>query len=137
MFEKYFTPFPIPALALLYTAAECCIDEWTDRERSDINFSSGEYKAVYDKHLANLRKFDSRTKAHGILDSILKDINVNGRTHARVDTMDVTCGDYLSDVEINNAIRESMQGGDGGNKSDSADELDSESDDNGDNGEDE
>ncbi|KAG2739142.1 hypothetical protein P692DRAFT_201873422 [Suillus brevipes Sb2] len=79
MFEKYFTPFPIPALALLYTAAECCIDEWTDGERSDIHFSSGEYKAVYDKHLANLKKFDSQTKAHGILDSILKDSDVPAR----------------------------------------------------------
>jgi hypothetical protein len=59
------------------------------------------------------------------------------RTHARVDTTDVTCRDYLSDDEINNAIQESMQGGDGGNESNSADEVDGESDDNGDNGEDE
>ncbi|KAG1755303.1 hypothetical protein EDD22DRAFT_957396 [Suillus occidentalis] len=137
MFENQFTPFPIPALALLYTAAECCIDEWTDGERSDINFASSEYKEVYDKHLTNLRKFDTQTKAHGILDSILKDINNNGRTHARVDTTDVACGDYLSDVEINNAIWESMQGGNGTNDSDcdSADEVDGESDDNGNTGE--
>jgi len=45
--------------------------------------------------------------------------------------MDVTCGDYLSDVEISNAIQESMQECDGGNQSDSVDEVDSESDDNG------
>jgi hypothetical protein len=59
------------------------------------------------------------------------------RTHARVDTTDVACGDYLSDVEINNAIRESMQGGNGTNDSDcdSADEVDGESDDNGNTGE--
>ncbi|KAG1727146.1 hypothetical protein EDD22DRAFT_961298 [Suillus occidentalis] len=127
MFEKKFTPFPIPALALVYTAVECCIDEWTDGEWTDINFSSAEYKDVYDKHLANLRKFNTQTKAHGILDSILKAINDNGRLHARVDTTDVACGDYLSDVEINNAIRESLQGGDGRNESDcdSADEVDS------------
>ncbi|KAG1792001.1 uncharacterized protein HD556DRAFT_1239948, partial [Suillus plorans] len=79
MFDKYFTPFPIPALALLYTAAECCVDEWADGECIDICFSSGEYKAVYDKHLANLKRFQAQTKDHGILDTILKDINNSGR----------------------------------------------------------
>ncbi|KAG2144161.1 uncharacterized protein EDB93DRAFT_1087752 [Suillus bovinus] len=57
MFEKLFTPFPIPALALVYTAAECCVDEWVDSERTDISFLCGEYKEAYDKHLANLNKF--------------------------------------------------------------------------------
>ncbi|KAG1797667.1 hypothetical protein EV424DRAFT_1271729, partial [Suillus variegatus] len=44
MFDKYFSPFPIPALALLYTVAECCIDEWADGEQTDISFSGGKYK---------------------------------------------------------------------------------------------
>ncbi|KAG1791059.1 uncharacterized protein HD556DRAFT_1241177, partial [Suillus plorans] len=79
MFDKYFSPFPIPALALLYTAVKCCIDEWADGERTDISFSGGEYKEVYDKHVANLKKFDARTKEHGILNAILKEINNTGR----------------------------------------------------------
>ncbi|KAG1785769.1 uncharacterized protein HD556DRAFT_1314035 [Suillus plorans] len=117
MFDKYFTPFPIPALALLYTAA--------DGECIDICFSSGEYKAVYDKHLANLKRFQVQTKDHGILDTILKDINNSGRSHARVDPTDIPQGGCLSDNKIKNTIREHQQQGDNtGNESNDSDELD-------------
>ncbi|KAG2138322.1 hypothetical protein DEU56DRAFT_736455 [Suillus clintonianus] len=79
VFAKYFTPFAIPAMALCYTAAECCIDEWADGERVDISFSGDKYKDIYAKHLANLNKFNLRTKDHGILDTIQKEINDVGR----------------------------------------------------------
>ncbi|KAG1720028.1 uncharacterized protein EDB91DRAFT_1065099, partial [Suillus paluster] len=79
VFEKVFSPFPIPALALVYTTAECCIDEWCDGECVDISFSSGEYREAYDRHLANLKKFHARTKDHGILNSILTELNNTGR----------------------------------------------------------
>jgi hypothetical protein len=125
-----------------------CMGYDTDGERSDINFSSGKYKAVYDKHLANLRKFIHERKPMGSLIPSSRTLMSMGaevtfnifislcltyyyRTHTRVVMMDVTCGDYLSDVEISNAIQESMQECDGGNQSDSVDEVDSESDDNG------
>ncbi|KAG2135269.1 hypothetical protein DEU56DRAFT_949198 [Suillus clintonianus] len=121
MFDKLFTLFPIPALALVYTAAECCVDEWVDGERIDISFSCGEYKEAYDKHLANLKKFHVRTKDHGILDGILKEINDNGRIHAKVDPADVGDADCLSDDEIHNAIREYQQGS-GVNETDDEDE---------------
>ncbi|KAG2047057.1 hypothetical protein BDR06DRAFT_898145, partial [Suillus hirtellus] len=57
MFEKLFTLFPIPALALVYAAAECCVDKWVDGKQIDISFLYGEYKEAYDKHLVNLKKF--------------------------------------------------------------------------------
>ncbi|KAG1836134.1 hypothetical protein F4604DRAFT_1603108 [Suillus subluteus] len=79
IFDKFFSLFPMPALALVYTAAKCCIDEWSDGKRVDISFSSGDYREVYDKHLANLKKFDTRTKDHGILAGILTELNNNGR----------------------------------------------------------
>ncbi|KAG2739269.1 hypothetical protein P692DRAFT_20701713, partial [Suillus brevipes Sb2] len=109
MFEKLFTPFPIPALALVYAAAECYVNEWVDGERIDISFLYGEYKEAYDKHLANLKKFHVRTKDHGILDGILKEINNNGRIHAKVDAADVGERDCLLDDEIHNAIHEYQQ----------------------------
>ncbi|KAG1900362.1 uncharacterized protein F5891DRAFT_1188676 [Suillus fuscotomentosus] len=121
MFEKLFTLFPIPALALVYTAAECCVDKWVDSEQIDISFSCGEYKEAYDKHLVNLKKFHVRTKVHGILDGILKEINDNGRIHAKVDPADVGDQDCLSDDEIHNAIREYEQGS-GVNETDDEDE---------------
>ncbi|KAG2130282.1 uncharacterized protein EDB93DRAFT_1255956 [Suillus bovinus] len=110
MFEKLFTLFPIPALALVYAAAEYCVDEWVDGKRTDISFSCGEYKEAYDKHLANLNKFHLRTKDHGILNGILKEINDNGRIHAKVDLADVRDADCLSDDEIHNVIRKYQQG---------------------------
>ncbi|KAG2748064.1 hypothetical protein P692DRAFT_20649291, partial [Suillus brevipes Sb2] len=106
VFAKYFTPFSIPAMALCYTAAECCIDEWADGERIDISFSGDEYKEVYAKHLANLNKFNLRTKDHGILDAIQKEINDVGRIHAKAEPIDVADDDCLSDDEIQNAIEE-------------------------------
>ncbi|KAG1788446.1 uncharacterized protein HD556DRAFT_1312036 [Suillus plorans] len=97
MFDKYFSPFPIPALALLYTAAECCIDEWADGKRTDISFSGGEYK---------------------------EEINDTGRKHAKVDPIEVVHGDYLSDHEIEHAVQEYMQGGNDRNESDATEESD-------------
>ncbi|KAG2111457.1 hypothetical protein DEU56DRAFT_920027 [Suillus clintonianus] len=37
----------------------------------------------YDRHLTNLKKFHDRTKDHGILNSILTELNNNGRLHAK------------------------------------------------------
>ncbi|KAG1763517.1 hypothetical protein EDD22DRAFT_776991, partial [Suillus occidentalis] len=48
MCEKAFSPFPLPALALVHTAAECCIDEWYEGKCKDISFLSGEYREAYD-----------------------------------------------------------------------------------------
>ncbi|KAG2048203.1 hypothetical protein BDR06DRAFT_895973, partial [Suillus hirtellus] len=79
VFKKAFSLFLIAALALVYTAAECCIDEWYEGEREDISFLSSEYREAYDWHLMNLKKFDAQTKDHGILDSILTELNNNGR----------------------------------------------------------
>ncbi|KAG2337594.1 hypothetical protein BDR05DRAFT_895011, partial [Suillus weaverae] len=79
MFEKLFTPFPIPALALVYAVAECCVDEWVDDKWIDISFLSSKYKEAYNKHLANLKKFHAWTKDHDIVNSILTEINDNGR----------------------------------------------------------
>ncbi|KIK33404.1 hypothetical protein CY34DRAFT_99662, partial [Suillus luteus UH-Slu-Lm8-n1] len=79
VFAPYFTPLPIPAMALLYTAAGCCIDKWANGERIDIAFSEDEYKETYDKHIANLKKFATLTKEHGILDTIQKDLTNNSR----------------------------------------------------------
>ncbi|KAG1858495.1 hypothetical protein F4604DRAFT_1684906 [Suillus subluteus] len=121
IFDKFFSLFPMPALALVYTAAECCIDEWSDGEWVDISFSSGDYREVYDKHLTNLKKFNTQTKDHGILDGILMELNNNGRSHAKVDLIDVGDGDCLSDDEINKAIQEYQQGG----GADGSDEVES------------
>ncbi|KAG1738658.1 uncharacterized protein EDB91DRAFT_1249196 [Suillus paluster] len=111
VFEKFFSPFPIPALALVYTTAECCIDEWYDGKRVDISFSSSEYREAYDMHLVNLKKFHTQMKDQGILDGILAEFNNNGRLHAKVDPINIGDRDCLSDDKINNMIQEYQQVG--------------------------
>ncbi|KAG1811733.1 uncharacterized protein BJ212DRAFT_1301774 [Suillus subaureus] len=81
--------------------AECCVNEWVDGEWIDISFLCGEYKEAYDKHLANLKKFNARMKDHAYL---------MYRIHAKVDVADVGERDCLLDDEIHNAIHEYQQG---------------------------
>ncbi|KAG1823781.1 uncharacterized protein BJ212DRAFT_1476644 [Suillus subaureus] len=125
IFRHYFTPFPIPAMALLYTVAECCIDKWANGECIDITFSEDKYKETYDKHITNLKKFATLTKEHGILDTIQKDINNSGQLHAKAEPLKVGDGECLSDDEIRNAIQEFQEGSTGGgNVSEDEDESD-------------
>ncbi|KAI5994418.1 hypothetical protein EDD15DRAFT_2112111, partial [Pisolithus albus] len=43
VYHEYFRPFPYPALALVLTAIECCVDEWVTGTRTDIPFTIQEY----------------------------------------------------------------------------------------------
>jgi hypothetical protein len=163
MFEKYFTPFPIPALALLYTVVShacfillfgSCVTSSTASMNglTESGVTSISQVASIKQYMINTspilgssiherKPMGSLIPSSRTLTSMGAEVTFNifislcltyyYRTHARVDMMDVTCRDYLSDVEISNAIQESMQECDGGNQSDSVDEVDSESDDNG------
>ncbi|KAG1785299.1 uncharacterized protein HD556DRAFT_1450807 [Suillus plorans] len=79
------------------------------------------YREAYDRHLANLKKFHARMKDHGILNSILTELNNNGRLHAKVDPINVGDEDCLSDDEIYNAVCEYQQVG----SADASDEVES------------
>ncbi|KAI5984414.1 hypothetical protein EDD15DRAFT_2201272 [Pisolithus albus] len=62
-----FKPFPHPALALVLTGIECCIDEWATGTRMDIPFTIQEYRGVFESHLNCLREFEEATKQYGVL----------------------------------------------------------------------
>ncbi|KAI6156699.1 hypothetical protein BKA82DRAFT_3931682, partial [Pisolithus tinctorius] len=66
-FPEHFKPFPYPALALILTAIECCIDEWATGQRGDISFTTQEYCSVFESYLKCLQDFDDATKEVGIL----------------------------------------------------------------------
>ena len=58
---------------------ECCIDEFANGTRKDIQFTAEEYEPIYVEHLSNLDKFDDHTKAHGIVPKLLMALHDNGR----------------------------------------------------------
>ncbi|KAI5982758.1 hypothetical protein EDC04DRAFT_2498380, partial [Pisolithus marmoratus] len=58
VFHNYFKLFPLPALALVLAAIECCIDEWVMGTRMDIIFTIQEYHGTYESHLKCLRAFE-------------------------------------------------------------------------------
>ncbi|KAH7918565.1 hypothetical protein BV22DRAFT_1024399 [Leucogyrophana mollusca] len=79
VYHHHFKPFPVSALALLLTAIECCIDEWATGTRTDIPFTTQDYRSVYEVHLKCLREFEKHTREHGLLKKICKKIYTNGR----------------------------------------------------------
>ncbi|KIM63104.1 hypothetical protein SCLCIDRAFT_118117, partial [Scleroderma citrinum Foug A] len=62
-----FKPFPLPALALVLTAIECCIDKWMTGMQMDILFMAQDYFSGYDSHLKCLQEFDEAMKEFGVL----------------------------------------------------------------------
>ncbi|KIM66112.1 hypothetical protein SCLCIDRAFT_71152, partial [Scleroderma citrinum Foug A] len=56
--HSWFKPFLLPALALVLTVIECCIDEWTTGTHMDIPFTVHDYRVGYESHLKCLQDFD-------------------------------------------------------------------------------
>ncbi|KAI6166686.1 hypothetical protein EDD17DRAFT_1855258 [Pisolithus thermaeus] len=81
-FHKHFKPFPYPALALVLTAIECCIDEWTMGIQVDIPFTIQEYRGTYDSHLKCLQAFEEATKTHNVLPAICMRLYEVGCIHS-------------------------------------------------------
>ncbi|KAF8144645.1 hypothetical protein K438DRAFT_1631489, partial [Mycena galopus ATCC 62051] len=78
-FPEYFSPFPKPALALVLTVVENCIDEWATGIRNDIPFTANEYRGIYQGHIAALERFENDTQPHKILENILVRLHNIGR----------------------------------------------------------
>ncbi|KAF5328931.1 hypothetical protein D9758_016818 [Tetrapyrgos nigripes] len=72
---------PIPALALILTAIEFCIDEWQDGMQKPGKFSMDIYSSRYDSHLACLQRWDtySITSGNNESETRRKQLYMNGR----------------------------------------------------------
>ncbi|KAH7917543.1 hypothetical protein BV22DRAFT_1076729 [Leucogyrophana mollusca] len=79
VYDKYFNPFPVTGLAFILTVVGCCINEWASGTWTEVSLTKEEYKEVYEKHLANLLKFDEHTRTHGVLPAMLQCLHDNGR----------------------------------------------------------
>jgi hypothetical protein len=60
VFKKHFSPLPVPAIAYIITAIECCIDEWSDGKRRETSWEEERFKTVYQSHLHSLNDFRKR-----------------------------------------------------------------------------
>ncbi|KAG1786132.1 uncharacterized protein HD556DRAFT_1248579 [Suillus plorans] len=79
LYPEFYKPFPEVGLALLLTAIESCIDEWSSGAQTNKMFTVNEYQDVLDEHLTNLADFDEHTKAQGLLPKLLSRLHDNGR----------------------------------------------------------
>ncbi|KAJ7446958.1 hypothetical protein FB451DRAFT_1375736 [Mycena latifolia] len=80
MHPELFGPvFPKPAFALVLTAIECSVDEWATGIKTDVAFTSADYRSVYLEHLKCLDEFEKHTAPGGILTNILTRMHNLGR----------------------------------------------------------
>ncbi|KAN0135084.1 hypothetical protein V8E53_006975 [Lactarius tabidus] len=61
VFRNHFSPLPVPAIAYILTAIECCIDEWSDGRRKETSWDEERFKTVYQSHLDSLKDFRKRS----------------------------------------------------------------------------
>ncbi|KAJ7182098.1 hypothetical protein C8R46DRAFT_1069184 [Mycena filopes] len=75
--------FPKPALCLVLSAIECCIDEWATGIKTDVPFTSADYRSVYEEHVKCLDEFEEHTSQRAdILGNILTRLHNIGRFHS-------------------------------------------------------
>ncbi|KAK0434700.1 hypothetical protein EV421DRAFT_1892684 [Armillaria borealis] len=75
---------PLPAIALVFTVIECCLDEWKTGQHVDVPFSAASYTEKYDSHLKSLCDFDRRTKDIGIVTKLRQSLAKKARKHAKI-----------------------------------------------------
>ncbi|KAI5991270.1 hypothetical protein EDD15DRAFT_2169406, partial [Pisolithus albus] len=82
-----YNPFPKAGFALVLTAMECAIDEWTSETREQISFKEDNYASVFENHLASLNDFDRATTKHKLLPKLMKEVyKIGWYVHNNVDT---------------------------------------------------
>ncbi|KAI5980564.1 hypothetical protein EDD15DRAFT_2382220 [Pisolithus albus] len=109
-FHNHFKPFPYPALALVLTAIECCIDEWMTGTRTDIPFSIQEYRGVYESHLKCLQAFEEATRTYAVLPAICMRLYEAGCIHSGAAPLSAPTEVTVSARVIATAIKEHEEG---------------------------
>ncbi|KAI6013856.1 hypothetical protein EDC04DRAFT_2904439 [Pisolithus marmoratus] len=110
IFPNHFKPFPYPALALVLTAVECCIDEWMTGTWMDIAFTIQEYCNVFDSHLNCLQAFKEATKEVGVLPRICNRMYEVRQVHLGATPLIAPSQSAVSMWVIADAIKEYEEG---------------------------
>ncbi|KAJ6510912.1 hypothetical protein C8R45DRAFT_814744, partial [Mycena sanguinolenta] len=105
--EMFGPALPKPALALVLTAIECGIDEWGTGIKTDVPFTSAEYRGIYLQHLKALDDFEKAAGARDILGNIRIRLHNIGRFHSGAQPLVAMApATSLSAAAIAAAIRE-------------------------------
>lgn len=87
-FRKHFSPLPVPAIAYIITAIECCIDEWSDGRRKETSWEEERFKTVYQSHLDSLNDF--RQRGDNVFEEYRSLLRREAYRHAGVPTVELT-----------------------------------------------
>ncbi|TFK45440.1 hypothetical protein OE88DRAFT_1740299 [Heliocybe sulcata] len=83
-YGMYFGEISHECLALMFTAIECCIEEWETGKKHRIDFTTQKYKERYEDILQMLYNF-KKEGGKEILGDIRRALAENGRFHSGVD----------------------------------------------------
>ncbi|KAI9451009.1 hypothetical protein BJY52DRAFT_1215270 [Lactarius psammicola] len=86
-FPNEFYPMPYEAVALVLTAIECCLDEWSNGLQIELPFTYERYKVTYTRHLTALKALTQQglnTRHCDPLHQLRRDFYDEGRRHAGV-----------------------------------------------------
>jgi len=89
-FRNEFSPMPYEAVALVLTAIECCLDEWSGGLQIEVPFTYERYKVTYTSHVAALRALTQQglnTRHCDPLHQLRRDFHDEGRRHAGVSAL--------------------------------------------------
>ncbi|KAF8204158.1 hypothetical protein K438DRAFT_1819207 [Mycena galopus ATCC 62051] len=107
MHPEIFGPaLPKPTLALVLTAVECGIDEWATGIKTDVPFTSADYRSIYTDHINSMTAFEKRSAPRDILGNILTRLHNVGRFHSGSQPLVAARTTSLSTSAIDAAIRE-------------------------------
>jgi hypothetical protein len=97
IYPEYFKPLPDVTIALVFNGVrpffyclyhnlllmllkmECGVDEWGTGIKTDVMFTTMEYRTMFDAHLKCLRNFQEATKKYELLDKICTKLYNVGR----------------------------------------------------------
>ncbi|KAJ7690981.1 hypothetical protein B0H17DRAFT_1063845 [Mycena rosella] len=105
-FPEDFSPFPKEGLAIVLTAIENSIDEWATGIRTDLPFTTTDYRSVYESHIQALQKFEDQTQPHKILDNILVRLHNIGRFHSGAQPIVAGNTSVLRKADLDATIKE-------------------------------
>ncbi|KAK6987696.1 hypothetical protein R3P38DRAFT_3332501 [Favolaschia claudopus] len=119
---EYFKPIPVEALAAILTVVrtvsllifqililsqiENTIDEYLTGIKTDVPFTTTEYRTLYDTHLHSLLDFDKHTAKYNLLDKILTRLHDEGRFHSGAQPIADAPTSSLSKSVLDAALKE-------------------------------
>ncbi|KAI9069145.1 hypothetical protein FKP32DRAFT_1545651, partial [Trametes sanguinea] len=79
LLSTVYDPFPTRAVALVLTAIQCAIDEWSTGVHTNVKFTEDAYSNIYKDHLQDLQDFEAASGEDRILLQMRKEISQYGR----------------------------------------------------------